>query len=169
MRIMVLDEEFPYPTNNGKRTRSFNLYRRLAARFQIRYIAYGEGSSVARSEEHTSALQSPDHLVCRLLLDSSTSTLLSLSLHDALPICIESLGWVLLIVGVRHENHGPGRGVPVPNQQREAHTELQSLSAARSAVSDSLYRLRGREFGCEIGRAHVCTPVTRSSRMPSSA
>src|SRR5207244_12226116 len=27
------------------------------------------GSSVARSEEHTSELQSPDHLVCRLLLE----------------------------------------------------------------------------------------------------
>ena len=45
MRILVLDEEFPYPTNNGKRTRSFNLYRRLAAQFDIRYIGYGEDIS----------------------------------------------------------------------------------------------------------------------------
>src|SRR5207244_13533036 len=29
----------------------------------------GYGSSKARSEEHTSELQSPDHLVCRLLLE----------------------------------------------------------------------------------------------------
>lgn len=42
MKILVLDEEFPYPTNNGKRTRSFNLYRRLATQFQIRYVGYGE-------------------------------------------------------------------------------------------------------------------------------
>src|SRR5258708_24715125 len=28
-----------------------------------------EGHSPARSEEHTSELQSPDHLVCRLLLE----------------------------------------------------------------------------------------------------
>src|SRR5947208_5298463 len=28
----------------------------------------------ARSEEHTSELQSPDHLVCRLLLEKKTST-----------------------------------------------------------------------------------------------
>src|SRR5258708_27025052 len=28
-----------------------------------------EGSSTQRSEEHTSELQSPDHLVCRLLLE----------------------------------------------------------------------------------------------------
>src|SRR5258708_24631300 len=29
---------------------------------------------VARSEEHTSELQSPDHLVCRLLLEKKKST-----------------------------------------------------------------------------------------------
>src|SRR5947208_481892 len=41
-----------------------------------------------RSEEHTSELQSPDHLVCRLLLENDTSTTetYTLSLHDALPI-----------------------------------------------------------------------------------
>lgn len=47
MKILVLDEEFPYPTNTGKRTRSFNLYRRLAQWFDIRYIGYGEKGSVA--------------------------------------------------------------------------------------------------------------------------
>jgi sugar transferase (PEP-CTERM/EpsH1 system associated) len=47
MRVLVLDEEFPYPTNSGKRTRSFNLYKRLAAQFHIRYIAYGERDSAA--------------------------------------------------------------------------------------------------------------------------
>src|SRR5438094_283774 len=41
---------------------------------------------VRRSEEHTSELQSPYDLVCRLLLDTSTSLLYPLSLHDALPI-----------------------------------------------------------------------------------
>jgi len=44
---LVLDEEFPFPLNNGKRTRSFNLYRRLAKRFQIRYLAYGNAGSAA--------------------------------------------------------------------------------------------------------------------------
>src|SRR5258708_18905267 len=29
----------------------------------------GAGAAIARSEEHTSELQSPDHLVCRLLLE----------------------------------------------------------------------------------------------------
>src|SRR6266487_2984000 len=51
-----------------------------------------------RSEEHTSELQSPVHLVCRLLLekknsflffffnDTATTEIYTLSLHDALPI-----------------------------------------------------------------------------------
>src|SRR5438552_3593102 len=39
-----------------------------------------------RSEEHTSELQSPDHLVCRLLLDPPSPGRYALSLHDALPI-----------------------------------------------------------------------------------
>jgi polysaccharide biosynthesis protein PslH len=47
MKILVLDEEFPFPTNTGKRTRSFNLYRRLARLLQIRYVAYGDANSDA--------------------------------------------------------------------------------------------------------------------------
>lgn len=43
----MLDEELPYPTNTGKRTRSFNLYRRLRSNFQIRYVGYGEADSSA--------------------------------------------------------------------------------------------------------------------------
>src|SRR5262245_61125566 len=39
-----------------------------------------------RSEERTSELQSLRHLVCRLLLAASTTSLSPLSLHDALPI-----------------------------------------------------------------------------------
>src|SRR5437762_1408704 len=39
-----------------------------------------------RSEEHTSELQSPMYLVCRLLLDHTPSASYTLSLHDALPI-----------------------------------------------------------------------------------
>src|SRR5437016_636586 len=39
-----------------------------------------------RSEEHTSELQSLTNLVCRLLLDTATTEIYTLSLHDALPI-----------------------------------------------------------------------------------
>src|SRR5689334_4638717 len=45
-----------------------------------------QGAALARSEEHTSELQSQFHLVCRLLLDPSTTEIYTLSLHDALPI-----------------------------------------------------------------------------------
>src|SRR5947208_9097710 len=33
-----------------------------------------EGTSAERSEEHTSELQSPDHLVCRLLLEKKKNS-----------------------------------------------------------------------------------------------
>src|SRR5690348_14812623 len=39
-----------------------------------------------RSEEHTSELQSPVHLVCRLLLATPPTDTSPLPLHDALPI-----------------------------------------------------------------------------------
>jgi sugar transferase (PEP-CTERM/EpsH1 system associated) len=41
MKILVLDEEFPYPLNTGKRIRSFNLLSRLAQKHELRYLAYG--------------------------------------------------------------------------------------------------------------------------------
>src|SRR5437870_5018477 len=44
------------------------------------------GKYFARSEEHTSELQSRGHLVCRLLLATATTNTYTLSLHDALPI-----------------------------------------------------------------------------------
>src|SRR5947208_925251 len=48
--------------------------------------ASGRSRDRTRSEEHTSELQSPDHLVCRLLLVTCTPEIYTLSLHDALPI-----------------------------------------------------------------------------------
>src|SRR5207244_11727122 len=45
----------------------------LACRFQAHVrgirLCRGRGEGESRSEEHTSELQSPDHLVCRLLLE----------------------------------------------------------------------------------------------------
>src|SRR5258708_13765316 len=40
-------------------------------------------SGFIRSEEHTSELQSPDHLVCRLLLEKKTNCALQRSFHTA--------------------------------------------------------------------------------------
>src|SRR5258708_17286471 len=38
------------------------------------WLEAATGMSVTRSEEHTSELQSPDHLVCRLLLEKKKTT-----------------------------------------------------------------------------------------------
>src|SRR5438552_6237988 len=40
-----------------------------AAKDRLAFDARVEGKPILRSEEHTSELQSPDHLVCRLLLE----------------------------------------------------------------------------------------------------
>src|SRR5438552_8311134 len=40
-------------------------------------VAVAVTTAVVRSEEHTSELQSPDHLVCRLLLEKTTQLRLS--------------------------------------------------------------------------------------------
>src|SRR5947208_116164 len=46
------------------------VYQAVFGRFEVERVVYGarEGQKI-RSEEHTSELQSPDHLVCRLLLE----------------------------------------------------------------------------------------------------
>jgi len=45
MKILVIDEEFPYPPNTGKRIRSFNLLKRLASTNDLHYLAYGTTDS----------------------------------------------------------------------------------------------------------------------------
>src|SRR5258708_11461235 len=52
----------PYNYNQWSLTMSLFLSRRLLSSIGCSY-------KVVRSEEHTSELQSPDHLVCRLLLE----------------------------------------------------------------------------------------------------
>ena len=41
MKILILDEEFPWPLNSGKRIRSYNLTKYIAGRHEVRYLAYG--------------------------------------------------------------------------------------------------------------------------------
>ncbi len=45
MKILILDEEIPYPLNTGKRIRSFNLLSRLARNNDVTYLAYGTEDS----------------------------------------------------------------------------------------------------------------------------
>lgn len=42
LRILVLDEEIPYPLNAGKRIRTWNLLRHLAERHRITFLCYGD-------------------------------------------------------------------------------------------------------------------------------
>lgn len=45
MKILVLDEEFPWPPNTGKRIRTFNLLSRLGKDHEVIYLAYGDPDS----------------------------------------------------------------------------------------------------------------------------
>src|SRR3989442_14123767 len=65
---------FPYTTlfrsrRGCARSRSRARRRRLALRGRLFLLLLGLHHDVARSEEHTSELQSRPHLVCRLLLE----------------------------------------------------------------------------------------------------
>ncbi len=42
---MVLDEEFPFPLNTGKKIRNFHLFSRLADKHEVCYLAYGQTDS----------------------------------------------------------------------------------------------------------------------------
>ena len=48
LRVLVLDEEFPYPPNSGKRIRTWNLLRRLAGAHELRMVCFGELTQVQR-------------------------------------------------------------------------------------------------------------------------
>lgn len=51
MRVLVVDEEIPYPLNSGKRLRTYNLLKHLAAKHQITFICrQHEGLDQAGSE-----------------------------------------------------------------------------------------------------------------------
>src|SRR5438552_14022766 len=61
---------FPYTTLFRSPYLAFRSARHLAVLLaHHEHLAAGNGKADARSEEHTSELQSPDHLVCRLLLE----------------------------------------------------------------------------------------------------
>src|SRR5258708_31834225 len=65
-------------------SRQFNKCLSNWARFDIGACSREAHSGVSRSEEHTSELQSPDHLVCRLLLEKKKNTkeISTKSLHE---------------------------------------------------------------------------------------
>ncbi len=48
LRVLVVDEELPWPPNSGKRVRTWNLLRRLSDRHDLHWIAYGPVSEEAK-------------------------------------------------------------------------------------------------------------------------
>ncbi len=48
--VLVIDEALPYPPDSGKRIRTFELMRRLAADFEIRFVHHREGGADAEAE-----------------------------------------------------------------------------------------------------------------------
>lgn len=91
LRVLVLDEEFPYPPNSGKRIRTWNLLRRLAVSHSLHLICFGELSpddeAVARRfniEVTTAGRLAPDRgatLVWRLLRNLFSSLPYSVQKH----------------------------------------------------------------------------------------
>jgi sugar transferase (PEP-CTERM/EpsH1 system associated) len=45
MKLLIIDEEFPFPLNTGKRIRSFNIANALGRWHEISYMAYGNVNS----------------------------------------------------------------------------------------------------------------------------
>src|SRR5258708_31268336 len=72
---------FPYTTL----FRSLLYYASLANFYTVHDLRNLKADQTYRSEEHTSELQSPDHLVCRLLLEKKNITLNSIRAHNATP------------------------------------------------------------------------------------
>src|SRR5690348_18063757 len=67
----------------AQRTAYLGLIGAIALGAALRLPGAFQGRIMIRSEEHTSELQSPVHLVCRLLLEKKTSIALLLSNHHA--------------------------------------------------------------------------------------
>src|SRR5258708_13251601 len=59
--------------------------RKSSSRRPTQQEFFGETGKSARSEEHTSELQSPDHLVCRLLLEKKKTKIVSDKIVKSLP------------------------------------------------------------------------------------
>src|SRR5690242_10244800 len=139
--------------------------RRHPAQLVVQALAVGDvlrerllvrdRDGLARSEEHTSELQSHVNLVCRLLLDTATTEIYTLSLHDALPIS-SGCGWRSRGSAPswrRCARSGPGapcarRGAPTSGAARRAGARGRRCPAGTSPRSRSR---RPRQ----IGRAHV--------------
>ena len=90
--------------------------------------------------------------------DTATTEIYTLSLHDALPIWAKILSTIASDIWSQTLSGCP------------AETDSEVKIIFYSPIWKSLISINHYwKFSLKIGRAHVWTPVTRSSRMPSSA
>src|SRR5437660_300780 len=133
-------------------------HRHLAHRLRpvgVRHDGAAHGRGDARSEEHTSELQSRGHLVCRLLLDTPTSDSYTLSLHDALPISNETARRVLSLLHAIY-----CRACPTSSSYAKTTCPASARSPSAPGAPPTTRRCTARwscawTRRCEIGRAHV--------------
>src|SRR5438552_5244779 len=76
---------FPYTTLFRSVTAAGAALPSAAEAKRTRHKKVRRADVVVRSEEHTSELQSPDHLVCRLLLEKKKKTKTTSRSHDPPP------------------------------------------------------------------------------------
>lgn len=57
MKILFIDEEFPFPLNTGKRIRSFNLAYALSREHDVTWLAYGTAGSPAYAHLRVSGIK----------------------------------------------------------------------------------------------------------------
>src|SRR5258708_27485157 len=70
---------FPYTTLFRSHGQAVRAIADVTNHLGLRRVTGALGRGTGRSEEHTSELQSPDHLVCRLLLEKKKA-------HDSTPV-----------------------------------------------------------------------------------
>src|SRR5689334_12712582 len=130
----------------------------VLAQLLPRFIPLSWQSALAlsgRSEEHTSELQSQFHLVCRLLLDTATTEIYTLSLHDALPIYVRDRSRVQprQAAGDAHARVRPRRPAGAADHPA-GHPRHPGPGAAAAPLHPPQLAKCAGPVG-EIGRAHV--------------
>src|SRR5205823_3412250 len=108
-----------------------------------------------RSEEHTSELQSLAYLVCRLLLDTATTHIYTLSLHDALPISRQHVADEPFVP--RHIHETESDSIFFQKSKTQINRDSAEFLFSQTIWMRAGQRFDQRRFAVvdEIGRAHV--------------
>src|SRR5437016_404630 len=108
-----------------------------------------------RSEEHTSELQSLTNLVCRLLLDTATTEIYTLSLHDALPI--SGFRWTAKEAEFFLKKTEASQNIKLRARSDHPGVSTGSIAIALEINGRELKpeRLKDHSWHDQIGRAHV--------------